>query len=289
MMNTTKHIAAATAPLLIIIIILLLRVADIAAALAAGESSQQSDDFGRSLVRTTAEVCQPRHIHLSVGRIQNATHSSMTVSFSISSACVGKKGPGTNSVGAVRLRGERDDDVLVVGDIDDAKSYSAMSPRKGVKRYYSDLYYHVEIEDLRPGQEYSYECLLLTKDDMSSQQYLRQDKSSQEMDHASVMARSDILTFTTPPAPGQWYASGRAIKFAVLGDLAAREHSRKTIRHLDHQSKSANAILFAGDLAYPSKDHENWDKWSVLCFCYSFSPLCRSCAHPFVIYNSPLT
>lgn len=261
MMNT-KHIATAAVPLLII---LLLRVTgSIAAALvvAGEEPSSQQSDVGRSLVRTAAQVCRPHHIHLSVGHIQNTTHSSMTVSFSISSECVGKNGPGKNSVGAVRLSGEGDADFLVIGDVNDAKSYSAMSPRKSIKRYYSDLYYHIEIDDLRPGQEYSYESLLLAKDEMmSSQQYLRQDRSSQEMDDATVIARSDISVFTTPPAPGQWYDSGRTIKFAVLGDLAAQQHSRETIRHLDHHSESVDAILFAGDLAYPSKDHENWDKW----------------------------
>ena len=80
-------------------------------------------------------------------------------------------------------------------------------------------------------------------------------------DHTSVIARSDISAFTTPPAPGQWHSSGRTITFAVLGDLAAKEHSKKTIRHLDRHSESVDAILFAGDLAYPSKDHDNWDKW----------------------------
>ena len=268
MMMNTKHIMAATAAAAaaasFILFLLQSGIAAAPAPLVAGEPSLQSD-VGRSLVRTAAQLCQPYHIHLSVGRIQNITHSSMTVSFSISSACVGKEGPGKKSVGAVRLIGEGDDDFfLVIGDVNDAKSYDAMSPRKGVKRYYSDLYYHIEIEDIRPGQEYSYECLLLKKDDeMTSQQYVRQeDKSSpHEMSDASVIARSDgISAFTTPPAPGQWYRR-RTITFVVLGDLDKKYHSRETIRHLDHHSEGVDAILFAGDLAYPSKDHENWDTW----------------------------
>eukprot|EP00985_Skeletonema_marinoi_P003456 scaffold1488_cov136-Skeletonema_marinoi.AAC.1 len=135
-----------------------------------------------------------------------------------------------------------------------------MSPRRGIKRYYSDLYYHIEIDDLRPDQVYSYECLLLKKDEKT---YLREDRTTLEISgyHTSVIARSDILALTTPPAPGQWHSSGRTITFAVLGDLAAKEHSKKTIRHLDRHSESVDAILFAGDLAYPSKDHDNWDKW----------------------------
>mmetsp|Transcript_7984 Transcript_7984/g.16347 ORF Transcript_7984/g.16347 Transcript_7984/m.16347 type:complete len:374 (+) Transcript_7984:114-1235(+) len=259
MMNTPKKISA-------LLFLLLLRDTGVTA-----EPSQQSD-VGHSLVRTAAaqkaqDVCQPHHIHLSVGRIQNSTHSSMTVSFSISSACVGKKGPGKKSIGAVRLIGEgEDDDFLVISDGNNTKSYDAMSPRRGIKRYYSDLYYHFEIDDLRPDKEYSYECLLFKKDDMSSQQYLREDKTTLEIsgDNTSVIARSDISAFITPPAPGQWHSSGRTITFAVLGDLAAKEHSKKTIRHLDRHSESVDAILFAGDLAYPSKDHDNWDKWMDL-------------------------
>ena len=256
MMNTPKISA-------LLFLLLLLRDTGVTA-----EPSQQSD-VGHSLVRTAAaqkaqDVCQPHHIHLSVGRLQNSTHSSMTISFSISSACVGKKGPGKKSIGAVRLIGEgKDDDFLVISDGNNTKSYDAMSPRRGIKRYYSDLYYHFEIDDLRPDKEYSYECLLFKKDDMSSQQYLREDKTTLEIsgDNTSVIARGDISTFTTPPAPGQWHSSGRTITFAVLGDLAAKEHSKKTIRHLDRHSESVDAILFAGDLAYPSKDHDNWDKW----------------------------
>jgi len=254
-MNTPKISA-------LLLLLLLLRDTGVTA-----EPSQQSkSDVGHSLVRTAAaqkaqDVCQPHHIHLSVGRIQNSTHSSMTISFSISSACVGKKGPGKKSIGAVRLIGEdEDDDFLVISDGNNTKSYDAMSPRRGIKRYYSDLYYHIEIDDLRPDQEYSYECLLLKKDEKT---YLREDRTTLEIsgDHTSVIARSDISAFTTPPAPGQWHSSGRTITFAVLGDLAAKEHSKKTIRHLDRHSESVDAILFAGDLAYPSKDHDNWDKW----------------------------
>lgn len=232
-----------------------------------GITAAQSDGHSQHVRAATSSqsVCQPHHVHLSVGRLQNSTHSSMTVSFSISSDCVGKKGPGKKSIGAVRLSliGGDDDDLLVIGTSNSTKSYDAMSPRRGIKRYHSDLYYHIEINDLRPGEEYSYECLLLKKDDMSSPQYLREDRTTLEINNndSSIIARSEISSFTTPPAPGQWHSSGRAVTFAVLGDLAAKEHSKKTIRHLDRQSDSVDAILFAGDLAYPSKDHENWDKW----------------------------
>ena len=233
------------------------------------EQSESAAAAGQSHVRTTGavaaaqDVCQPHHIRLSVGSLQNQTHSSMTVSFSISSACVGKKRHKNQSFGAVRLIGgeEGEDDFLVIGDGNNTKEYDAMSPRRSVKRYYSDLYYHIEINDLRPDREYSYECLLLKKDAVYSMKYyLHEDRTTLYHDD-NVIARSGISSFTTPPAPGQWHSSGRTVKFAVMGDLAAKEHSKETIRHLDFHSESVDAILFAGDLAYPGKDHVTWDRW----------------------------
>lgn len=227
----------------------------------------------RSAAATTAqEVCQPHHIHLSVGRLQNQNQSSMTVSFSISSACVGINRHKNKSFGAVRLIGSGggeggEEEFLVIGDSDSTKEYDAMSPRRDVGRYYSDLYYHIEINNLRPDWEYSYECLLLKRDSIwsSDQFYLRTNTTMTLLDiinndDDSIIARSDVLLFTTPPAPGQWHSSGRAVKFAIIGDVAAKEHSKQTIRHLDY-SDGVDAILFAGDLAYPGKDHVNWDKW----------------------------
>ncbi len=63
--------------------------------------------------------------------------------------------------------------------------------------------------------------------------------------------------------------NGRVMILAELGDLVAKTHSRKTLRHLDNHSEGVVAILFVGDLAYPnpSKDHKNWDNWWV---CISF-------------------
>jgi hypothetical protein len=232
----------------------------------AAAAGQSHVHVRRTATAAAQDICQPHHIHLSVGRLQNRTHSSMTVSFSISSACVGKKRHKNKSFGAVRLIGGDgeggEDDFLVIGDGNSTKEYDAMSPRRSVERYYSDLYYHIEINDLRPDREYSYECLLLKKDAVYSMQYyLREDRTMTLYHDDNVIARSGISSFTTPPAPGQWHSSGRTVKFAVIGDLAAREHSRKTISHLDFHSESVDAILFAGDLAYPSKDHVNWDSW----------------------------
>lgn len=258
-----------------ILFLLLLGLGQIIAA--SPTTDEDSQQLRRPHVRsvTKSSSCQPHHIHLSVGRIQNATHSSMTVSFTIPLDCV-KKGAGKHSIGAVRLMtsgeqsgGAQEDIMLITGNVNSTRTYGAMSPRRGVDRYYSDVYHHIEIEDLRPDIQYSYQCILLKKQDdmhtnitMTSSQYLRQkDRTTlQTIDDSNIIAQSDISSFTTPPAPGQWPA-GRSITFAVIGDLGAKSHSRQTIRHLDKHSEGFDAVLFAGDLAYPSKDHENWDKW----------------------------
>ena len=262
---------------------LLLLLWDTSSSAVTSAAAEQSESAvaGQSHVRRSAEataqeVCQPHHIHLSVGRLQNRNHSSMTVSFSISSACVGINRHKNKSFGAVRLIGggggeeEEEEEFLVIGDSDSTKEYDAMSPRRDAKRYYSDLYYHIEINNLRPDREYSYECLLLKRDSIwssdSDQFYLRENTTTTLLDiinndDDSILARSDVSLFTTPPAPGQWHSDGRAVKFAVIGDVAAKYHSKETIRHLDSHSDGVDAILFAGDLAYPSKDHVHWDKW----------------------------
>lgn len=61
--------------------------------------------------------CQPHHVHLSLGRTQNATHSSMTVSFSLSPVCVVDE-----TVGGAVCVGEH----IIEGDAaHDVKSYNA--------------------------------------------------------------------------------------------------------------------------------------------------------------------
>ena len=201
--------------------------------------------------------CQPRHVHLSVGRTQNATHSSMTVSFSIAPICVVEEGF-MKTVGAVRVGEEH---IIVEADPNnDVKSYN--TSRSDHNHYFSDLYYHIEINNLQPDREYSYECLLLKKEELSAQQYLRQDRSSEVInkddDDERIISRSGVSTFHTPPAPGQWPSD--TIKFAVLGDLATKPHSRETVGHLDNE-QDVDCILLAGDLSYANNHHRIWDEW----------------------------
>jgi hypothetical protein len=179
------------------------------------------------------------------------------------------------------------------------------------RRYFSDVYYHIEMNDLLPGTRYQYNCLLLQTDTLppSSLQAEHRSGSSIEWTNPTILTQATTTTttqtnddngdkdyystFLTPPSPGHWYPPPleRTIKFAVLGDLAVRPHSRETVRNLqlgsllntphydvnddEHSSSSSNeayqfhkhhtkgidCILLAGDLAYADGDHTVWDDW----------------------------
>lgn len=213
--------------------------------------------------------CRPRHIHLSIGSEQNLTHSSMIVSFSFLPECA--RQVGSSAVGAVEVGVDAQDMPLwFVGDVNEAQSYNASLTRHQLKlakhgetHYYSDVIYHIEVRGLKPGTQYHYRCLLVVRD------------SNQ------IISQSDDWTLLTPPAPGHWYAPplDRSVKFAVLGDLAARPHSRETVKNLEEISLQGNGkdsreqtfhsdhnrdidcILLAGDLSYADGDHSIWDDW----------------------------
>ena len=190
----------------------------------------------------------------------------------------------------------------------------------GEVRYFSDVYYHIEMNDLLPGTRYQYNCLLLQTDTLPPS-YLSQQHSGVgqaiEWTNPKILSQATTTTttttrmnddndnsdsnyystFLTPPSPGHWYPPPleRTIKFAVLGDLAVRPHSRETVRNLQlnaphpdvvddehgsssssssskneeeellqfhkHHTKGIDCILLAGDLAYADGDHTVWDDW----------------------------
>ncbi|KAL7518385.1 hypothetical protein ACHAWX_003219 [Stephanocyclus meneghinianus] len=242
-------------------------------------------------------ICRPRHIHLSVGRFQNATHSSITASFSFSPKCL-ELFEDDDVVGAVRVwDASKHFNVLVMGDEGDVRSYSApfvdrhLNPtvRDGMTHYFSDIHYHIEIDGLQPGSKYYYRCLLLHHSTARKGQ-----TSSLRLGHTSIpiraISKSDYSMFFTPPAPGHWYSSSldHTIKFAVLGDLAVTSHSRQTVRllnqhHLGFDTKVAlgedihrphrqniDCVLLAGDLAYANSNHDVWDEWMDMMSVHEF-------------------
>ncbi|KAL3796767.1 hypothetical protein HJC23_010914 [Cyclotella cryptica] len=246
-------------------------------------------------------VCRPRHIHLSIGRYQNSTHSSMTASFSFSPKCLDLFDDDA-LMGAVRVWDRSENfDILVLGDEGDVRSYSApivdkhLKPieRDGMTHYFSDLHYHIEIDGLKPGSKYSYKCLLLQQPNPSS--IARKDqRGSVRLGQNDVsiraISKSDESTFFTPPAPGNWYSSSpdNTIKFAVLGDLAVTAHSRQTVHilnqhHLRFDGRVASGenvhlpdgqgidcVLLAGDLAYANSNHDIWDEWMDMMSAHEF-------------------
>lgn len=295
--------------------------------------------------------CKPRHVHLSVGRQtvppqdnnkKRTAISSMTVSFSFLLECALHYKH--TAIAAVRL-GEAGKPMskLYIGghfeDSDAAISYNASLTDQQLKhlakrqhgdnnndggaktattaRYFSDVYYHIEMNDLLPGTRYQYNCLLLQTDTLPSSSLSQQQQQQQQrirggqaiewtnptiLSQATTWTNDDnnddnndyYSTFLTPPSPGHWYPPPleRTIKFAVLGDLAVRPHSRETVKNLQlgsllntpyhgvvddehsssnnedellqfhkHHTKGIDCILLAGDLAYADGDHTVWDDW----------------------------
>lgn len=246
-------------------------------------NDELDESFGtheREIDGSLTTLCRPRHIHLSIGRNQNSTHSSMTATFSFLPNCAHQVG--SLARGAVQMGlNSRDMSQWFIGDKNDAQSYNASLTRHQLKHskhgethYYSDVIYHIEMNGLKPGTRYHYRCLLLIVHDDGNQ----------------ILSQSDDWTFLTAPTPGHWYPPplDRSVKFAVLGDLAARPHSRETVKNLEEISlsgdrvdsleqtfhndhnKGIDCILLAGDISYANGDHAIWDDWMDMMSDYTF-------------------
>lgn len=66
-----------------------------------------------------------------------------------------------------------------------------------------------------------------------------------------------IRSFTTAPAVG----TGENVKFAIIGDIGQFPHSEETMQHLRENHNGVQAIMLAGDLAYPGTDQRKWDSF----------------------------
>lgn len=208
-------------------------------------------------------VCLPRYTHLSLGRNQNSTHSSMTVSFSVSPECLRYA---DGSVAAAVSVWKDNFNVLVLGT--KTMSYNAtfldshlnQTVRDGNTHYVSDHHYHIEINGLKPSTKYYYKCLLLCQADVvvANDKHLRSSSVGR-----NTISQSDDSTFLTSPAPGHWHPPplDRTVRFAVLGDLSVKPHARETVRALDNHHQDIDCILIAGDLSYANSDHRIWDDW----------------------------
>ena len=243
--------------------------------------------------------CEPRHVHLSLGRDQNATHVSMTVSFGFLPRCIRSlsKGHDREIVGAVQHSYDSREwtDVAFV-PTEDVQYYNAsltkLQKRKtGMSTYHSDYYFHAELSGLRPSTKVFYRCVLVVPEDeraanATQASYLRPSEPLSTLQlESQIKAKSARQFFLSPPSAGQWYDPplDRSIRFAVIGDLATRPHSRKTISHFDQDRKEVNSrgrhrhygrgidlLLLAGDLSYANGDHVLWDDWFDMMSEFSF-------------------
>lgn len=70
-----------------------------------------------------------------------------------------------------------------------------------------------------------------------------------------------IRTFRTAPAsatPGD-ESTVQPVSFAVMGDLGQFAHSAETLSRMIRSRHEIDALILAGDLAYPRLDHMQWD------------------------------
>ena len=282
-------------------------------------AQQQKIDF--------STLCQPRHIHISVGTNNNEGiqhSSSMIISFSFLPICTREY---MDMVGAIHIReNDTTEDIaddqspssssrFVIGNIDEAQSYNASytqhvlkHAKNGETYYTSDVYYHIEVRDLKPATRYYYECMLLIHQDFVPQGHNEREGVKENND--GIISTSEQSTFMTPPPPGEWYATplDKTIKFAVIGDLGLFPHSRETIKSLEqshcnnndktesssplqefvidseatqfwteeqkkfhcHHSQGVDVILLAGDIAYAANNHAVWDDWFDMMSDHSF-------------------
>ena len=247
-----------------------------------------------------AEACEPRHVHLSLGRDQNATHVSMTVSFGVLPGCTRSLSKGHDRdmiFGAVQHSYDSREwtDVAFVA-AEDVQYYNAsltehQKKKTGLSTYHSDLYFHAELSGLRPSTKVFYRCVLVVLGDepaadVTHASYLRASEPLSTLQFESqIKAKSERYFFLSPPSVGQWYDPplDRSIRFAVIGDLATRPHSRKTISHFDqdrretnsrgryrHYGRGVDLLLLAGDLSYANGDQVIWDDWFDMMSEFSF-------------------
>jgi hypothetical protein len=49
------------------------------------------------------------------------------------------------------------------------------------------------------------------------------------------------------------------VTFAIIGDLGQFDHSQETLDHMREHRDGIDAVIMAGDIAYPEYDHRRWD------------------------------
>jgi len=163
--------------------------------------------------------------------------------------------------------------------------------------YFSPYYHHVTISGLEPSTTYFYKPIVhsnlrgFSKDfrnaghsgagsemkEAEEEAYREEGKDIPEEGWTRHRYLSDlpaydgskyecpspdkIRTFKTgprPTTPGD-DSTVAAVSFAIVGDLGQYKHSEQTMSSLIRSRHDIDAIILAGDIAYPRMDHRQWD------------------------------
>lgn len=134
--------------------------------------------------------------------------------------------------------------------------------------YQSDFIYHVELHNLKGGnQRYWYQIQVEeTPSPSTNIRIARQLRKA-----SRVIAETPTLYFHTPPTPGS------PTTIAFVGDLGQTINSTKTMAHILHATLPTvnrfpvSMVMIVGDMSYADSDPERWTHWLEL-----MEPLFRS-------------
>jgi acid phosphatase type 7 len=149
-------------------------------------------------------------------------------------------------------------------------------------KYYSPHYHHVTVSGLEPSTVYYYKPIvkanlggfdnynlrtpkerkLLTagkvldgrKESPENQSRRRLAPPPYDGSEKGCPSPDKIRSFRTAPAAGTVNA-----RFAIVGDLGQFPHSAETMARLLRSRNDIDAVILAGDVAYPGHDHRSWD------------------------------
>lgn len=227
---------------------------------------------------------QIRHVTLSVG--PDARYS-MIVSFA------SLRSDYKHPIGGVLVGTSPSNLTLAHVETEPPTSYNlSVTPGRGNVQsdyYFSPHYHHITVTDLKPNTTYFYKPIVHSRMRGFSQYKVVQTKELQLQDqlrfqeqieqsvqvpenendrerqrfleraqaydgsHLECPSPDKIRTFTTAPN------HDGPVSIAVFGDIGQFTHSEETMSSLLRSQHNIDALILAGDVAYPRIDHRQWD------------------------------
>ena len=220
-----------------------------------------------------------KHVHIAVGP-DPAT--SMTVSFA------SLRSYENSPIGGVLVGTDPDNLNRLVKETKPASHYKTSLPQG--KSYHSPYYHHVLVDRLRPDTKYFYSIVIAQdeqqlrgKVDKSIPMFVEEEEEQREEEekdderrlapppydpqhHGTCPDPNRVRSFRTAPPVGP----DPNVKFVIVGDIGQFDHSIATMEHLRTHKKGVEAMMLAGDLAYPEFDERRWDTFFDFMDDYSY-------------------